>query len=180
MEASPEWEEPYYLLGDALSRGNFLTTLGNFNLNYKDIFPLLDTLPSTSWKVSASVNSQEAYKALDNNPNTRWTTQKPQEPGMWFEMDMKKPQTIRSLSVFLGNSIYDYPRKLEIKTSLEGHNWQEVRTEAKSVYYITQDRLAKRTIYTFPPTTIRFIRLYQRGKTPEMYWSIHELEIPKD
>ncbi len=87
---------------------------------------------------------------------------------------------VKRLSFLLGNSVNDYPRKLAIQVSQDNINWQELKANPSAAYYVTQDHLVKRIFYTFPSTTTRFIRLSQLGKDPEMYWSIHELEISKD
>lgn len=136
-------------------------------------------LPIKNWKVSSNANPQDAEKAIDRNPATRWSSGKPQEPGIYYQIDLNEVRSVKGCSLFLGKSIKDYPRLLRLFSSLDGNSWQEITTTAESGLYWTGETLQKMTAtrFFFSPVQLRYLRLLQEGQDPVYYWSIHELEL---
>ncbi len=139
------------------------------------------TLDKGGWTVYANSNGSEAGKAVDRLRATRWSSGKPQEPGMFFEVDFGKIVPVNGLTLDLGDSRRDFPRRLKIMGSLDGHNWQEIRTEWTSEFYWAGNVLLKmrgdRINYFFSPVEMKFLKLIQEGSDPRYYWSIHELTV---
>ncbi|MBA4393953.1 MAG: hypothetical protein C0407_10410, partial [Desulfobacca sp.] len=136
-------------------------------------------LPNNNWEASANANPKEAGKAIDRNPVTRWTSGKPQEPGLYYQIDLKRVQTVKGCTLFSKKSINDYPRSLRLFSSLDGNSWEEIKTTAESGLYWTGETLLKMTgtRFFFSPLQLRYLKLLQDGQDPVYYWSIHELEL---
>jgi hypothetical protein len=138
-------------------------------------------LPIKNWKVTSNANPQEVEKAIDRDLATRWSSGKPQEPGIYFQIDLNTVQLVKGCTLSLGKSLNDYPRSLRFLYSLDGSSWQEIKATAKLELYWTGETLLKmtgeKTLYFFSPVYLRYLRMLQEGQDPVYYWSIHELEL---
>jgi hypothetical protein len=139
------------------------------------------TLDKGGWTVYANSNGSESGKAVDRLRPTRWSSGKPQEPGMFFEVDLGEIVPVNGLTLDLGDSRRDFPRRLKIMGSLDGNNWKEIETEWTSEFYWAGNVLLKmrgeQLNYFFSPVEMKFLKLIQEGSDPRYYWSIHELTI---
>jgi mono/diheme cytochrome c family protein len=135
---------------------------------------LQSTLPQyltqrSAWKVSASDNSGSAGLAIDGKMSTRFDTAKAQVPGMWYQIELPKAETVSGISLDAGSSTRDYPRGYEVEFSNDGKTWGKPVAAGKGDGPWTE--------IAFPPTTGKFIRIVQTGSVNGLYWSIHELNI---
>ncbi len=55
--------------------------------------------PAVEWRVTASNNPAAAYYAIDNCSDTAWSSESPQEPGMWFQMDLGREELVSGLKL---------------------------------------------------------------------------------
>jgi len=71
-------------------------------------------IPSTPWQARASHNQADVGKAFDKNPDTFWDSQAPQQPGMWYELDLGQVQTIERIKIESPGRGFDglYPERL--------------------------------------------------------------------
>ena len=123
----------------------------------------------SKWGFTASHNEKEIKRALDHNPNTRWSTGKPQAPGQWLQFDMGKPYSLTRLAIDTTASKNDYPRKYEIRLSMDGQTWSKPVSSGTGTAVITVD---------LPPSTqARFVKITQDGAVTGNFWSIHELAV---
>lgn len=53
--------------------------------------------PAVEWRVIASNNPNSSYFAIDNRGDTAWSSESPQEPGMWFQMDLGREEWVSGL-----------------------------------------------------------------------------------
>jgi len=121
------------------------------------------------WKLSASHKPQDCAKAVDGNPDSRYTTGVPQAPGMWFQIELPAETSIVGLELDNTKSANDYPRGYTVQTSKDGQTWEKPVATGKGYGPVTD--------ITFPPVKTKFIRITQTGAAPGTYWSIHELEV---
>ena len=122
-----------------------------------------------SWKVSASHKADLAANAVDDKPDTRYDTAVPQEPGMWFQIELPEPTLVSGLYLDCATSPNDFPRKYKVELSDDGEIWgKPVATGAGN---------ARTTEIHFDPATTKFIRLTQTGTAKDKWWSIHELHV---
>jgi len=133
------------------------------------------------WKVSANVNARAAEMAVDGKVSTRWTTDRPQRPGDFFQVDLGKVQTVSALRCRVGSSRNDFPRGLVLAYSEDGIKWSPLVGQPRPVLL----RWTGETLLSgggdlalaFTPVPLRYLRLIQNGQDPVYYWSIHELEL---
>jgi hypothetical protein len=92
-------------------------------------------------------------------------------------VDLGAQYRINGFSLFLNNSIFDYPRNLKILGSPDGTNWRDIRATALAEYAWGNNRLIKRNAYRFDPLPIRYLKLIETGSDPIFWWSIYELEV---
>jgi len=123
--------------------------------------------------VSASHNNRQTgadnlLQATDSNPTTRWSTQTPQQPGMWFQIDLGQVRTISQISLNNDLSPRDYPRGYVAKLSTDEQSWQTVAENPNN------DRPLA---ISFSPQHTRFIRIEQTGSDPIYWWSIHRIDL---
>jgi hypothetical protein len=129
--------------------------------------------PSGGVKVSASHNNRlqgedNLLQAIDRNPYTRWSSQQPQRPDMWFQLDLGESRTVSQIRLNNDNSPRDYPRGYRLKVSLDGQNWATV---AENPLNNGPFNVA------ISPRQVRFIRIEQTGSDPTFWWAIHEIDI---
>lgn len=122
-------------------------------------------LPAAGWTATASVRPEAAGGALDADAGSRWSTNGPQAPGQWFQVDMGKSQPVSTL-VLRSEAGQDSPVGLEVAASEDGRNFKTVARGRGT---------PTTTTVSFPRTKARFFRLTQTGSRADVYWSINGL-----
>lgn len=54
---------------------------------------------ATSWSATASHNDAAAGQAIDNRAETAWSSEEPQMPGMWFQIDLGREEMVSGLAL---------------------------------------------------------------------------------
>jgi len=124
------------------------------------------------WKLTASHKPEDCGKAIDGDDTTRWTSGKPQVPGMWFQIELPVETEIAGLVLDYAKSGGDYPRGYTVQFSKDGTAWD------KPVFQGEGPRSMMELILPKPAKT-KFIRINQTGSAKGTYWSIHELQVLK-
>ena len=127
-------------------------------------------LLNKSLKVSASLNSNAAGRAIDGDPGTRWDTGRGMTPGDWFMIDLGVDGKVKGLVLDCRGSDGDYPRGYEVYASFDAGNWGTPIVTGKSDNPLTKIDFGK-------TVSARFIRIVQTGSVPTLFWSIHELTV---
>jgi hypothetical protein len=133
---------------------------------------LPQVIASNQLKVTASANGGEANRAIDGKPDSRYTTGKFMEPGMWFQIELEKETPVTGLQLDTLNSVNDYPRGYEDTVSKDGKEWSQPVAKGNGKNPITEIQ--------FSATPAKFIRIMQLGSAPGNFWSIHELQVFAD
>ncbi len=107
-------------------------------------------------------------QAIDNNLATRWSSRAPQQPGMWFEIDLGQVQPVSGLTLDSANSPQDYPRGYIVRLSTDRNQWDEVARAAQNETPLD---------VTFSPQQARYLRVEQTGSSDRWWWSIHEVRV---
>ena len=156
-------------------------TFGPYEVFYQCGKKEKPAMDPTGWKVSASVNRDGAGNAVDGIRGTRWSSEKPQHPGMFFAVDLGDIFSVRGLALSQGNSRQDFPRRLKVLGSRDGKAWSEIETDWTSDFYWAGNVLLRmrgeRIDYLFDPVEVRFLKLLQEGSDPKYFWSVHELTV---
>lgn len=129
-----------------------------------------EALITRQLSATASRENDTAGNALDNNPNTRWTTGRGMKPGDWFTLDLGTEAVVKKITLDTRNSGNDYPRGYEVYTSFDGSNWGKPVLTGEGNNPITE--------LIFPePVHARYIKIVQTGSHDTWHWSIHTLTI---
>jgi len=127
-------------------------------------------LIQNSLVATASHNGGETRNAFDKNLSSRWSTNTPMKPGMWFMIDLGAEQTVTRIILDCRNSPGDYPRGCEVYVSFDGKGWGKPVLTSPPQRPIT--RLNLKT-----PARARFVKIVQTGETQGLFWSIHNMRI---
>ncbi|HEY1123888.1 MAG TPA: discoidin domain-containing protein, partial [Haloferula sp.] len=128
-------------------------------------------IPSNKLKVTASHNNGEANRAIDGSAESRYTTGKFMEPGMWFQIELDAETPVSGLVLDTSGSANDYPRGYNVEISKDGQDWKPLK-KGDTKNAITE--------IAFNPTPMKFIKITQLGSAPGNFWSIHELRVLAD
>jgi len=107
-------------------------------------------------------------QALDDRPETRWSTRALQQPGMWFEIDLNETRSVSGLALDTEGSPQDYPRGYVVYVAKERNAWEEVARN---------DHNEGALDISFNQRQARYIRIEQTGQTDRWWWSIHGVTI---
>ncbi|MEM7317273.1 MAG: discoidin domain-containing protein, partial [Planctomycetota bacterium] len=136
-------------------------------LTYFDPPPLEDR---GLWKLSASHNENKTSGCIDGQDRSRWDTGTTQKPGMWIGIELPERIRLMSLRLDTRGSSMDYPRGYSVQVSADGTTWSDEVAKGVGDDPVTE-------IEVDSPEPIRFIRITQTGRSPNKFWSIHELGI---
>ncbi|MBN2377597.1 MAG: HEAT repeat domain-containing protein [Sedimentisphaerales bacterium] len=121
-------------------------------------------------KATASSNNGDVKNALDDNKATRWATGHGMKPGDWFMLDLGTESRVKGITLDAAGSKDDYPRGYEVYVSFDGGNWGKPVKVGKSNKTLTVIEFDKAVL-------TRYIKIVQTGSVPNLWWSIHDLEI---
>jgi len=141
-------------------------------------------LSSKNWHLQTNVNPQKAHLATDGKISTRWTTDRPQVPGDYFQIDFGKMEKVGRIRILTGNSLNDFPRDLSIRCSTDGQVWTSLDPIMSPVLlrwiWETLLKSSQDMDFIFSPTSMRYLQIVNKGKDDVYYWSIHEVELYED
>jgi mono/diheme cytochrome c family protein len=115
-------------------------------------------IPDGSWRATASHNSAAAAGAFDF---TRWSSEVPQQAGMWFQIELPRLVTLTEIQFESevipnrqgGAPTFTAPRGYRVEVSKDGHTWSQPVAEGRGT--------GRTTTISFPPASARFVRLTQ-------------------
>jgi mono/diheme cytochrome c family protein len=157
-------------------------------------FPELETtLPrmipvDPSWVASSSHNSDRAANGLTL---AAWTTGEPQQPGMWFQVELPKPANVTEIQFDSGPpggragrgggrgigggrggppTFGSHPAAYQVQVSMDGKSWGKPVAEGKGT--------GTPTIITFRPVQAKFVRVTQTGTAEnQAAWSVLNFRV---
>ncbi|MEM1725239.1 MAG: carbohydrate-binding protein [Thermoplasmata archaeon] len=141
---------------------------GGFNINWFRLTNM-EVLDRTGWTANASHNTQNSFRAIDGDSNTRWDTGVQQSNGQSITIDMKSSKTFGRIVLDTSGSPNDYPRGYRVDISNNGIDWVTNIANGSGNGSVTD--------INFSPRTARYIRIVQTGSTSWYWWSIHELNV---
>ena len=131
-------------------------------------------LPDAGWRATASHNPGSAGSAFDY---TRWSSGAPQQPGMWFQVELPQELVLTELqfeSPLVGKEAASglaaaSPRSYRLEISRDGQVWNQV-AEGRGG--------SRTTAITFAPARAKFVRITQTGDaTDTVGWSMERLRL---
>ncbi len=143
----------------------------------REILPL-------DWKGKSSPGTVPEAGAFDRNRSSSWSTSLPQQPGMFYQIDLNKPYSLNRLVLLCGKGReWDFPAYFKVEISGDEKTWKEIVAVQNNWAYLFWSggrpfwKLRDgRMEINFPPQSARFIRvtLTQAASQP---WSIGEVFV---
>ena len=134
----------------------------------------LSPLPITS---TAASRGSAPRLAIDGDVHTRWTTERNQQDGDWFEVDLGQLRDVVGLRLHQEDAL-DFPRGLTISASSDGTHRTTIR-EAPSLFGwpdLVHDGRSYDLDLRLPATRARWLRLeVTRGAS--QWWSASEITV---
>ena len=121
---------------------------------------------ASHYNVRAGVDN--LLQALDGRPDTRWSSRRSQQPGMWFEIELSDIRLVSGLALDTAGSPRDYPRGYIVSVSTDRSRWVEVARREQN------DRALD---IAFAAQPARYLRIEQTGSDPVYWWSIHGVNV---
>jgi hypothetical protein len=125
-----------------------------------------------SWTVTASSSGATTpiTNLYDDNLTNRWSTGKPQAGNEWLEVDFGIDVTLTKVTLALGTSVSDYPRRYEVRFS-------DAAMSTGTALLTGAGMTGTDTVMTFPlALTGRYLRISQTGTSTNNYWSAAEIQ----
>ena len=133
-------------------------------------------VPDATWKITASHNAADAAQGVNF---LAWTTRAPQQPGMWFQVELPAPLSLTEIQFTSlpqgggrGNppAVGTYPRGYDVQVSADGKTW--------SAPVAKGDGTGGTTVIAFAPVRARFVRLTQTATVENApAWSVQALRL---
>jgi len=124
---------------------------------------------ATAWTASASHNPAAASRAIDNRGDTQWTSDAPQSPAMWFQIDLGRVEMVSGIA--LDCPAEHHADSLRITTwNASASRWQIVCEAARA-------DLPMDVGFAATPTQFVNLQLLSAADRP---WSIRRVEIERE
>lgn len=137
-------------------------------------------IPSSRWRATASVNAEEAARAIDGDHRTRWGTGTIPGPDPSFTLDLGEVRAVRGVRLTPGWS-GNAAREMQLEGSRDGVQWEALGPMrwAGPLYWTGAEllRYGKRDwAVEVPPTQVRHLRLRPTAIAGAASWVIGEIE----
>jgi len=133
-----------------------------------------------NWKVWASSNVVSARMAIDDCPDTGWSTAGLQQKNDFFWIDFGREISLAEVRLYLKNKLFDYPRHFEVEVSSDNINWERIAIYTNYFPYFDLETIEDLASYhvkiVLPLTRLRFLRFVLTADHPLYHWSIQEIE----
>ena len=124
------------------------------------------------WVARASqegVNNQPRW-AYTRDPDLPWSSLRPQEKGMWYSLDMKRPCLIERVVFDHGPSLLHHPRSYRLGISEDGEMWEPFELNGPIAHSFERPHLVQHI-------HVQIIEPLRRQDGEIMQWSIHDIQI---
>lgn len=121
-----------------------------------------------AWHATASNNNDYAQNALDNNPNTAWTTVEPQAPNMWFQLDLGRVESVNGLRLTPPKDEAPGSYRVSVWNQQAG-GWQKIAEKQNNTEPIN---------ISFAPVQTQYINI-QLLQPAELPFAIREVRVTK-
>jgi hypothetical protein len=135
-------------------------------------------LPSSDWRISATINPELAELAIDGDPATRWGCEC-QDTGHALTVDLSSQNRVRAIEIAHGRNRSAFPRGLVVELSTADGGWQIVADRQLDRLPIEAflRPLEFPLLVEFEPTVTRFLRLTNTEPHDADPWLISEIRI---
>src|SRR6185436_10049392 len=130
--------------------------------------------------ISANVNAGATAGVMDDDLLTRWHAGREQRGGDWMTVDLGQPHQVTGAEIRLGGYVADFPRQLNIETSVDGQQWRQVWSGGTALMSFSAALADPRSLplrFPFAPHQARFVRFTQTGTEGKYEWSVPWLRV---
>jgi len=127
--------------------------------------------PGIEWRANASHNAEAAFSAIDNRADTAWAIESPQEPGMWFQLDLGREESVDGVRLTAPGNAAANPFAFRIAAWIANESKWEV------VYGLSQNFEAVDA--HFEPVQTQFINI-QLIEPHESLWAIRNVHVYRE
>ncbi|HSF54303.1 MAG TPA: discoidin domain-containing protein, partial [Algoriphagus sp.] len=126
--------------------------------------------PQDTWKVTASSTALQGVGST-KDPSYAfsfkgWKTETPQDPGMWFQVELPKEQNLAEIQFDSGEE--QFPKKYTVSVSSDGNKWTEVGTGS--------GEKGINTVRLNGQSTGKFVKI-QAAEKGEQPWAMKKLTL---
>jgi hypothetical protein len=125
--------------------------------------------PATRWSASASHNNEAAHYAIDNRWDTEWSSKVAQIPGMWFQIDLGRSETVSGVQLVAPDDENPMSFRIAVWDAPAGR-WQIVFEELNNEAAVDA---------IFDAVVTQFINIQVLEASPEP-WSIRKAIVVRD
>jgi hypothetical protein len=136
------------------------------------------------WTASSNCENGQTSLAFDGNPETGWSTGRPQREGDYFLLDLGESLPVQELDLSLNKKPLDYLRGYTLEGSEDGCTWRALNEN--SFYFpalaagMIEDYSKYRVEILFEPCRVRYLRLTSTLEHKSRPWSIQEIACRGD
>ncbi len=124
---------------------------------------------ATPWTASASHNASAAPQAIDNRPDTAWTSGAPQSPGMFFQIDLGRVEQVAGLMLVAPTG--EHPAGFRIALwNANANRWQIAYEKSNNTAPVD-------VIFAATPTQFINIQLIEASDKP---WAILHARVIRE
>jgi beta-glucanase (GH16 family) len=127
-------------------------------------------VPRDQWIESASVGANPE-KVNDGYKDAYWSTNEPQTPGQYFQVDFGSVQIFNTIELDITTRLDHYPRKFEVYVSSDGESWGDAVATGSGTPEITTIK--------FKAQIAQHLKIVQTGEA-NAPWSIADLRVFMD
>jgi mono/diheme cytochrome c family protein len=132
----------------------------------------------STWKATASENAESAVRAFGTYG---WSTQVPQQQGMWFQFELPEPVTLAEIHFSVGGGAparaggpppapMAFPRGYKVQVSMDGTAWSAPVAEGRGTGPAMQ--------IVFAPVRAKFVRITQTAEDATApTWNMQQMQL---
>jgi hypothetical protein len=128
------------------------------------------TLDRAGWEATSNAPSSSAdapSNALDGNYSSRFSTDKDQVAGLYFDVSLGKPSNFNELKMSMPGSPNDYARGFDAYVSNDGSTWSKVASCTGS---------STPQVVSFSPQTAQYVKVVLTASA-DVWWSVDEFNL---
>lgn len=159
--------------------GDFLYRLAVRPGQEKTTSPLPEVGDRRKWTARSDRANELTPLAFDGNPDTGWSTGRPQTEGDYFWLDLGETLRLGEVDFSLSKRPLDYPRGYRLEGSEDGVAWEILSENSFCFPRLTpgmiEDYSKYRVEVSFDIRSVRFLRLTSTLEHKSRPWSIQEI-----
>lgn len=132
------------------------------------------------WTVSSSARPDLLPRLKDGRLDTEWTSGRTKKRGEFIAIALDAPRAVDRIEIPSPNLILNWAVNLQVNISLDGRSWK-VASPGYSPGDYTLDLVrrprASAQVIRLRGRRIRCIKIIQKGRDPNYFWSIPEVRI---